>query len=64
MLADAWVSLGVAACGVGILFTGWTILDPLISLAIVAVIIRGAWPIFRESLDILLESTPPIAGTF
>jgi cobalt-zinc-cadmium efflux system protein len=25
----------------------------------VAVIIRGAWPIFRESLDILLESTPP-----
>lgn len=59
MLADAWVSLGVAACGVGILFTGWTVLDPLISLAIVVVIIRGAWPIFRESLDILLESTPP-----
>ena len=35
MLADAWVSLGVVACGVGILFTGWTALDPLITLVIV-----------------------------
>ncbi|WP_447971139.1 cation diffusion facilitator family transporter [Nitrospira sp. M1] len=59
MLADAWVSLGVVACGVGILLTGWTTLDPLISLLIVFVIARGAWPIFRESLDVLLESTPP-----
>lgn len=59
MLADAWVSLGVVACGIGILYTGWTALDPLISLLIVIVIARGAWPIFRESLDVLLESTPP-----
>jgi len=59
MLADAWVSLGVVACGIGILYTGWTALDPLISLFIVVVIARGAWPIFRESLDVLLESTPP-----
>ena len=59
MLADAWVSLGVVACGVGILLTDWMILDPLISLVIVVVIVRGAWPIFRESLDVLLESTPP-----
>ncbi len=59
MLADAWVSLGVVAAGIGILSTGWTALDPLISLLIVLVIAKGAWPIFRESLDVLLESTPP-----
>ena len=59
MLADAWVSLGVVACGLGILLTGWTVLDPLASLLIIVVIVRGAWPIFRESLDVLLESTPP-----
>ncbi|MGB0910966.1 MAG: cation diffusion facilitator family transporter [Nitrospirales bacterium] len=59
MLADAWVSLGVVACGIGILYTGWTALDPMISLIIVVVIGKGAWPIFRESLDVLLESTPP-----
>ncbi len=59
MLADAWVSLGVVLCGVGILLKGWTWLDPLISVVIVGIIVKGAWPIFRESLEVLLESTPP-----
>ena len=63
MLADAWVSLGVAASGVGILWTDWTVLDSLVSLVIVGVIVKGAWPIFRESLDVLLESTPPGVNT-
>lgn len=59
MLADAWVSLGVILSGGAILLTGWTMLDPLVSFLLVAAILRGAWPIFRESLEILLESTPP-----
>lgn len=59
MLGDAWVSLGVIVSGGAILLTGWTVLDPLISLLIVGVILRGAWPIFKESMDVLLESTPP-----
>jgi cobalt-zinc-cadmium efflux system protein len=59
MLADAWVSLGVMATGLLIWWTGWTMFDPAISLAIVAVIVKGAWPMFRESLEVLLESTPP-----
>ncbi len=59
MLGDAWVSLGVVISGGAILFTGWTILDPLISLLVVAAIAKGAWPLFKESLDVLLESTPP-----
>ena len=63
MLADAWVSLGVVICGMGIMYTGWTVLDPLISLAIVVVIAKGAWPIFKESLEVLLESTPPTVNT-
>jgi cobalt-zinc-cadmium efflux system protein len=59
MLEDAWVSLGVIVSGGAILLTGWTVLDPLISLLIVGVILRGAWPIFKESMEVLLESTPP-----
>jgi cobalt-zinc-cadmium efflux system protein len=59
MLADAWVSLGVVAGGALIMTTGWSLLDPLVSLVIVGVIVRGAWPLFRESLEVLLESTPP-----
>ena len=59
MLADAWVSLGVVASGVAIHMTGWTWLDPLVSLVIMGVIVKGAWPLLKESLEILLESTPP-----
>lgn len=59
MLGDAWVSLGVAASGAAILITKWSVLDPLVSLVIVGVIVKGAWPIFREALEVLLESTPP-----
>ncbi|HMS85253.1 MAG TPA: cation diffusion facilitator family transporter [Nitrospira sp.] len=59
MLGDAWVSLGVIISGGAILLTGWTVFDPLISLLVVGAITRGAWPIFKESMDVLLESTPP-----
>jgi cobalt-zinc-cadmium efflux system protein len=59
MLGDAWVSLGVVISGGAILLTGWTILDPLISLLVVVAIVKGAWPLFKESLEVLLESTPP-----
>lgn len=59
MLGDAWVSLGVIISGGAIMLTGWTVLDPLVSLLVVGAILYGAWPIFRESLEVLLESTPP-----
>lgn len=59
MVMDAWMSLGVIIAGLGIALTGLTILDPLISLLLVVILVKGSWPLFRESLDILLESTPP-----
>ena len=59
MLGDAWASLGVVISGGVILFTGWAILDPLVSLLVVVAIAKGAWPLFKESLEVLLESTPP-----
>jgi cobalt-zinc-cadmium efflux system protein len=59
MLADAWVSLGVVVSGGAIMLTGWSVLDPLVSLLVVVAILKGAWPLFKESLEVLLESTPP-----
>lgn len=59
MLSDAWVSLGVVVSGGAIMLTGWSVLDPLVSLFVVVAIARGAWPLFKESLEVLLESTPP-----
>jgi cobalt-zinc-cadmium efflux system protein len=63
MMMDAWMSVGVILCGLGIALTQFTILDPLISLVLVIVIIKSSLPLFRESLDILLESTPPHLNT-
>lgn len=59
MLADAWVSLGVMVSGGAMILTGWWFLDPLVSLFVVFAIVKGAWPLFKESLEVLLESTPP-----
>ncbi|MCX5789709.1 MAG: cation diffusion facilitator family transporter [Elusimicrobia bacterium] len=58
MLADAWVSFGVAAAGLMIRLTGWNILDPLLSLVIVLVILKGAAGILIESAEVLMEGAP------
>jgi len=38
--------------------TGWLAADPLASLLTTGLIVRGAWNLVRESVDILLESAP------
>jgi cobalt-zinc-cadmium efflux system protein len=48
MLGDAWVSLGVVLSGGAIMLTGWTVLDPLVSLLVVGAIVHGAWPCSRS----------------
>jgi cobalt-zinc-cadmium efflux system protein len=59
MAADAAVSLGVVLAGLVMLFTGWYWLDPLVSMAIVAVILAGTWGLLRESLNLALDAVPP-----
>lgn len=58
MLTDAWVSLSVAASGLLILWKGWTLADPVISLVVAAAIGVSAWPLLKDSLGILLEAAP------
>lgn len=45
------------AAGV-ILWTGWTPIDPLLSLLVALLILRSAWMLIRKSVHILLEGTP------
>jgi cobalt-zinc-cadmium efflux system protein len=59
MAADAAVSLGVVMAGLIMLYTGWYWLDPLVSLAIVAVILVGTWGLLRESVHLALNAVPP-----
>jgi cobalt-zinc-cadmium efflux system protein len=58
MAGDAAVSVGVIIAAGLILVTGWTWLDPAVSIAIVAVIVVGTWGLLRESIDMALDAAP------
>ncbi|CAO3442789.1 Cobalt/zinc/cadmium resistance protein CzcD [Azospirillum argentinense] len=47
----------VVAAGI-ILATGWTPIDPILSVLVALLILRGAWEVVRQSAHILVEGTP------
>lgn len=59
MVADAAVSLGVVITGLAILVTGYDWIDPLVSLAIAAVIVWSTWSLLRHSINLALDAVPP-----
>lgn len=58
MLTDALTSLGVLILGILWLFRPWYILDPIVSWAIVVLILYGGWGILKEALMILMNAVP------
>jgi cobalt-zinc-cadmium efflux system protein len=58
LMGDVLSTLGAFAAGVVIYFTNWNWLDPLVSLLIGVLILWNAWGILRQTIHILLESTP------
>lgn len=58
MVSDAASSVGIIIGAIIIVYTGWNIVDPLVSLGISAVILYWAWGILKESTIILLEMAP------
>jgi cobalt-zinc-cadmium efflux system protein len=58
MAADAGVSLGVVLAGWGILLTGWTWIDPAISILVAVAIFLGTWGLFREAVNLSLQAVP------
>ncbi|MCX5995195.1 MAG: cation diffusion facilitator family transporter [Chloroflexi bacterium] len=58
MWSDTVSSVGVIAAGIIILLTGRTIADPIISIIIGLLILRGAGGLVLESINILLEAVP------
>lgn len=47
----------IAAAGV-ILLTGWTAIDPLLSVVVAMLILHSAWRLLRETAHVLLEGAP------
>jgi cobalt-zinc-cadmium efflux system protein len=58
VLGDALGSVGALAAAGIILATGWTLADPIVSIALALLILVGAWRLMRESTDVLLEGVP------
>ena len=58
MMSDAAVSIGVVISGAIIMFTGWSILDPIVSILIVVVILTGTWGLLKDSVNLALDAAP------
>lgn len=58
VMGDALGSVGALGAAAIIALTGWTLADPIVSIALSLLILVGAWRLLRESTDILLEAAP------
>jgi len=58
LMGDVVSTSGTLAAGIAIYFTGANWLDPVVSVLIGCLIVYTAWGILRETVEILLESTP------
>jgi cobalt-zinc-cadmium efflux system protein len=63
MLGDAAVAVGVLLSGAIIMYTGWSRLDPIVSLLIVAAILVSTWGLLRDSLHLSLDGVPESVNT-
>lgn len=58
VLGDLLGSVGTVIAAVVVRTTGWLAADPIASLVVTALIMRSAWRLVKESVDVLLEATP------
>jgi cobalt-zinc-cadmium efflux system protein len=58
VLGDLLGSVGAIAAAIVILTTGWTPIDPILSVLVSCLVIRSAWRLLKESFHELLEGTP------
>lgn len=59
LVADAAVSADVVVSGIIVWRTSWAWVDPVASLVVSVVILRGTWRLVREAMDLLLDAVPP-----
>ena len=58
MAADTLVSVGVVISGIAISLTGFSVIDPIVSLAIAAIILVSTWKLLSESLRMSIDAVP------
>ena len=58
VLGDLLGSVAALAAGAVILLTGWTPIDPLLSIVVALIIVRSGWQVTADAAHILLEGAP------
>ncbi len=58
VMGDLLGSVGAVIAAVVIWYTGWTPIDPILSVFVSVLILRSAWTLLKNTLHILLEGAP------
>jgi len=58
LLEDFLGWIAVLVGGILMSVTGWSVIDPILSIAVSLFVLYGAYSVFRESASILIDSTP------
>ena len=58
VLGDAVSSIGVIVAALVVMYTGLTIVDPLVSVFIALFIVPRTWRLLKQAVNMLLEGTP------
>ncbi len=58
VLSDLLGSVAAILAALAVRQFGWLLADPLASILMTGLIIRGAWRLVREAVDVLLEASP------
>ncbi|WKV51885.1 CDF family zinc transporter ZitB [Dickeya fangzhongdai] len=58
VMGDLLGSVGAIGAALIIMFTGWTPIDPILSVLVSVLVLRSAWRLMKESVHELLEGTP------
>ncbi len=58
VIGDLLGSVAALVAAIVILFTGWVLIDPILSALVAVLLFRSAWSLVRESANLLLEGVP------
>lgn len=56
--SDTFGAVAVIVSGIVVATTGFTLIDPIASLAVALLILPRTWRLLRDAVDVLLEATP------
>lgn len=62
VIGDLLGSVAAIVAAIVIALTGWAPIDPILSVVVALLILRGAWKLMRKTAHILLEGAPDEAG--